>query len=214
MRLSFHVDVRKPKCTYFFFSGSHLSFPLHLTSGNTCKLSGHSSGAVDWNGMPLRSFYWRDDLYGCDALVSRLLCDDLYFGPFGSGIHRGVGRICCWGSDWICCGLCGKPQGKVAQSLQTWHFVPLVALCQEINTAFCVEHSNYFFFRLIYVIALSEWKMSAVSRMCCPVCMCQVMTFQCVQWGHWKQLVVVIVLTCTIAAGLLFSRLNTHTQAF
>lgn len=156
MYFSFHVHICNLKCTYFFFSGSHLSFPLHLTSGNTCKLSGHSSGAVDWNGMPLRSLYRRDDLYGCDALISRLLCHNLYFGPFGSGIH--LSRICCWSSNWICCILCRKPQEKVAHSLVTWDFVPLVALYKALNTVYCVERSRVLeYFKkicMIYAMAL------------------------------------------------------------
>lgn len=190
MYFSFHVYICNLKCTYFFFSGSHLSFPLDLTSGNTCKLSGHSSGAVDWNGMSLRSLYRRDDLYGRDALVSRLLCHNLYFGPFGSGIPRGLSRICCWSSNWIFCILCRKPQEKVAHSLVTWDFALSTKgfVSGVLNVNYCKwKHSQHkranslcFRWHMIRNLTASnfERKMSAVSCMCCPVCMCQAKTFQ------------------------------------
>lgn len=126
-----HVYICKLKGTYFFLSRSHLSFPLHLASGNTCKLPGHRSGPVDWNRMPLGSLHGRDDLDRCDALVSRLLCNNLDFGPFGGGLRRGISRIHFWSINWIFCSLHRKRQAKVVHSVKQWAVNSL--LCSNLR---------------------------------------------------------------------------------
>lgn len=90
--------------TYFLFSGSHLSFPLHLASGNACKLPRHSPRTADRDRMPLGALYGGHDLDSCDAFVSRLLCYNLYLGPFGCGVDLGLSRIsgCCGNLVGIC----------------------------------------------------------------------------------------------------------------
>lgn len=100
--------------TYFLFSGSHLSFPLHLASRNARKFSCHSSWPADGNWVSLSSLYRRNDLQSSDAFISSPLCHNLYFRPLRIGADLRFSGICCCCSNWVgmCCDL---QKNKISQ---------------------------------------------------------------------------------------------------
>lgn len=89
------------KFTYFLFSGSHLSFSLHLASRNARKFSCHSSWTTDGDWMPLSSLYRRNDFQSSDAFISSPLRYNLYLGPLWSGADLRFSRIHCCCSNWV-----------------------------------------------------------------------------------------------------------------
>lgn len=87
--------------------------------------------------MPLRSLHRRDDLEGCDALVPGLLGNDLYFGPFGGGIPRGLSGVRRRSPIWICCSLCRE---RPKETCLNANFVPFS------STLPCTFQTVYFLF--------------------------------------------------------------------
>lgn len=87
--------------TYFLLSGSHLSFPLHLTPGDARKLPRHRPRAADGDGVSLCTIYRWDDLDGRDALVPRVLGHDLYLGPPGARAHLCISGARGWCGVWV-----------------------------------------------------------------------------------------------------------------